>query len=111
MRECPNHGGSFDCTPFCNLCEGNQEYQEDRYFRIQFSGLSYDLYEYGATALEAIKNARQELDGLFATLGNATARPAVYKEWNNSSWRYRNDGGFIRGENWASQDIMKGLEA
>jgi hypothetical protein len=26
MIECPNHGGAFDCTPFCNLCEGNQEY-------------------------------------------------------------------------------------
>jgi hypothetical protein len=23
--ECPNHGGSFDCTPFCNLCGGEQE--------------------------------------------------------------------------------------
>lgn len=23
--ECPNHGGSFDCTPFCVLCEGEQE--------------------------------------------------------------------------------------
>lgn len=23
--ECPNHGGSFDCTPFCELCEGEQE--------------------------------------------------------------------------------------
>lgn len=23
--ECPNHGGNFDCTPFCELCEGNQE--------------------------------------------------------------------------------------
>lgn len=23
--ECPRHEGSFDCTPFCNLCEGNQE--------------------------------------------------------------------------------------
>lgn len=23
--ECPNHGGSFDCTPFCKLCEGEQE--------------------------------------------------------------------------------------
>jgi hypothetical protein len=23
--ECPNHGGSFDCTPFCNLCFGEQE--------------------------------------------------------------------------------------
>tara|TARA_B110000977_G_C10746722_1_gene365145 strand:- start:160 stop:294 length:135 start_codon:yes stop_codon:yes gene_type:complete len=25
MVECPNHGGAFDCTPFCPLCEGNQE--------------------------------------------------------------------------------------
>ena len=24
--ECPNHGGSFDCNPFCDLCEGEQEY-------------------------------------------------------------------------------------
>jgi hypothetical protein len=25
MKECPNHQGAFDCTPFCALCEGNQE--------------------------------------------------------------------------------------
>ena len=24
---CPNHGGNYDCTPFCNLCEGEQEYE------------------------------------------------------------------------------------
>lgn len=23
---CPNHSGNFDCTPFCALCEGDQEY-------------------------------------------------------------------------------------
>jgi hypothetical protein len=23
--ECPNHEGAFDCTPFCKLCEGEQE--------------------------------------------------------------------------------------
>jgi hypothetical protein len=23
--ECPRHEGNFDCNPFCNLCEGNQE--------------------------------------------------------------------------------------
>jgi len=23
--ECPKHNGSFDCNPFCRLCEGNQE--------------------------------------------------------------------------------------
>jgi hypothetical protein len=26
LMECPRHGGSFDCNPFCDLCEGNQEY-------------------------------------------------------------------------------------
>ena len=25
--ECPNHEGSFDCTPFCPICEGEQEYE------------------------------------------------------------------------------------
>jgi hypothetical protein len=23
---CPNHGGSFDCTPFCRICGGDGEY-------------------------------------------------------------------------------------
>jgi hypothetical protein len=23
---CPNHGGNFDCSPFCRICEGEQEY-------------------------------------------------------------------------------------
>jgi hypothetical protein len=26
--ECPNHGGAFDCTPFCKICAGNQEFRE-----------------------------------------------------------------------------------
>jgi hypothetical protein len=25
--ECPRHEGAFDCNPFCNVCEGNQEYE------------------------------------------------------------------------------------
>ena len=25
MVECPEHGGAFDCTPFCARCEGAQE--------------------------------------------------------------------------------------
>lgn len=29
MAECPQHGGAFDCTPFCVVCEGNQEYNLD----------------------------------------------------------------------------------
>lgn len=24
--ECPRHEGAFDCNPFCDLCEGEQEY-------------------------------------------------------------------------------------
>lgn len=27
MVECPNHEGAFDCTPFCRICEGEQEYE------------------------------------------------------------------------------------
>jgi hypothetical protein len=23
--DCPNHGGAYDCTPFCELCAGEQE--------------------------------------------------------------------------------------
>ena len=26
MIECPNHDGSFDCTPFCRTCYGEQAY-------------------------------------------------------------------------------------
>jgi hypothetical protein len=31
MTECPNHGGNFDCTPFCRICEGEQEYKSNGY--------------------------------------------------------------------------------
>ena len=24
--ECSRHEGAFDCTPFCEVCEGSQEY-------------------------------------------------------------------------------------
>jgi hypothetical protein len=27
IAECPRHDGNFDCTPFCNVCEGEQEYE------------------------------------------------------------------------------------
>ena len=35
MKECPNHGGSFDCNPFCRICEGNQEYESNGYLPCQ----------------------------------------------------------------------------
>jgi hypothetical protein len=25
VTECPNHGGAYDCTPFCPVCAGQQE--------------------------------------------------------------------------------------
>jgi hypothetical protein len=25
-KQCPKHGGNFDCTPFCPVCGGDQEY-------------------------------------------------------------------------------------
>jgi hypothetical protein len=27
MAPCPNHEGAYDCTPFCPICEGEQEYE------------------------------------------------------------------------------------
>lgn len=39
--ECPNHNGSFDCTPFCRLCEGNQETDLDTMLMYAMS-LSWD---------------------------------------------------------------------
>lgn len=29
MIACPRHEGSYDCTPFCDVCEGNQEYNDN----------------------------------------------------------------------------------
>jgi hypothetical protein len=29
MIPCPNHDGAYDCTPFCPVCEGNQEYESE----------------------------------------------------------------------------------
>ena len=26
MIECPRHEGAFDCSPFCEVCGGEQEY-------------------------------------------------------------------------------------
>lgn len=31
--ECPNHEGAFDCTPFCSVCEGEQEVTPRLMFR------------------------------------------------------------------------------
>jgi len=31
--ECPNHEGAFDCTPFCSVCEGEQEVTPRQVYR------------------------------------------------------------------------------
>lgn len=38
---CPNHNGSFDCNPFCRLCEGEQETTLDEILTQAWS-LSWD---------------------------------------------------------------------
>jgi hypothetical protein len=27
MVDCPRHEGAYDCTPFCDVCEGEQVYE------------------------------------------------------------------------------------
>lgn len=38
---CPNHNGGFDCTPFCRLCEGEQETNLEELVAQSFS-VSWD---------------------------------------------------------------------
>lgn len=35
LEQCPRHGGAFDCTPFCELCEGKQEYNPQELITCQ----------------------------------------------------------------------------
>lgn len=34
MIECPMHEGGFDCTPFCELCAGEQEIRKPKDYRL-----------------------------------------------------------------------------
>jgi hypothetical protein len=73
---------------------------QENYYRIKFANLPYDHWEYGDTALQAIATARHDLiesGNEYGPLGNATARLAVYKEWDYGTDRYTNGGDFIRG--------------
>ena len=36
MLPCPNHNGAFDCTPFCFICEGEQEYEPTGFLECDF---------------------------------------------------------------------------
>lgn len=73
------------------------EQDDQRYYRVKFANVSHDVYEWAPSARVAIMDALDNLldDGHPEPLGNAAARPAVYKEWNHSAWRYKNDGTFI----------------
>lgn len=75
---------------------------EQNYYRLNIPQFG-EYYEYGNTALDAIRTTREafaqtarDLGRYAQPLGAITARPAVYKEWNYGTERYRNDGSFIR---------------
>ena len=36
MIECPNHGGAFDCSPFCGVCQGAQEFAPNFPLAIEY---------------------------------------------------------------------------
>lgn len=66
---------------------------ELKYYRIKLSSEPYDRFEYGRTALEAIQTVKDELLGEgFMFLGSASARPAVYGEWDCAPHHFHNDG-------------------
>lgn len=83
------------------------------YYRLSIQNFG-EYFEYGNSTTEVIATVRRDFEqttrlaGLPPRpLGGITVRRAVYGEWKHETWRYRNDGGFIRGENWASTDIVK----
>jgi len=70
--------------------------RQENYYRVNFGNYG-EVFAYGVTALDAIGQARLDFqDDMDEPLGNATARPAVYKEWNYGTERYTNGGDFIR---------------
>lgn len=77
--------------------------KEPIYYRIKFQALPYEVYEYGDTALDAIRHAKAQTYWAgcdtgtdLPHLGSVTARPAVYKEWNHGTEHYTNGGDFIK---------------
>lgn len=41
--ECPRHEGSFNCTPFCNVCEGEQDYDPSEFLPCQVPNCTEQL--------------------------------------------------------------------
>lgn len=61
----------------------------DNYYAVNLQGLG-EFYEYAENALEAIQKVRHDYQG--NTKGSATARKAVYGEWDCGLEHYRLDG-------------------
>lgn len=67
---------------------------EENYYRLNIAQVG-EWYEWGATALDAIQNAKDEMTADEQDFGAITARPAVYKEWIHGSRAYTNGGQFL----------------
>jgi hypothetical protein len=70
---------------------------DETYYRVKFANVSHEVYQWATSAKVAALDALDELldDGYPEPLGAAAIRPAVYKEWTYSTWRYQNGGNFI----------------
>lgn len=55
---CPNHGGAFDCTPFCELCHGEQEITRERKREMNKTEKQEKL----ETAQKGLNEYRQKLE-------------------------------------------------
>lgn len=64
MIPCPRHEGAYDCTPFCDICFGNQEYE------VKATGyeMPLDITEELLEILES-DNVHQALEELVARRG------------------------------------------
>ncbi len=36
MIDCPKHEGAYDCTPFCEVCEGEQEWTPNKVMSYRY---------------------------------------------------------------------------
>ena len=79
MIECPRHNGAFDCSPFCRVCEGEQEYNPADKLPCEVPGceekLTIDIWleEMGFCVEHSHAFWNQELDPFtYERLDNAT---------------------------------------
>lgn len=85
--ECPNHNGSFDCNPFCRLCEGNQEANLEA-FVYQAYSVSWDGCHKLYLNMDAYQHDKMINDlGYDLTIVSNNPRITLEKveEWYNDS--------------------------